>query len=97
MAEANKLPAEDGALVVREQLGESPVIKGSAADKAGVKEWDIILECNGEKITAENQLANILQKCKIGSETTIKVLRDLPTGQAGKKEMTLKVKLEEKN
>jgi serine protease Do len=89
MAEANKLPVNDGAIVVREALGESPVVKGSAADLAGVKEWDIILECNGEKITAKNPLANILQKCKIGSKTSLVVLRD------GKK-INLSVKLEEK-
>jgi serine protease Do len=89
MAEANKLPVNDGAVVVREALGEPPVVRGSAADKAGVKEWDIILDCNGEKITAKNPLANILAKCKIGSETTMTVLRD------GKK-IELKVKLEEK-
>ena len=89
MAEANKLPATDGALVVREALGESPVVKGSSADKAGVREWDIILECNGEKITMKNSLADILQKCKIGEETKLLVLRD------GKK-MSLTVKLEEK-
>jgi len=90
MAEANKLPVNDGALVVREALGESPVIKGSAADLAGVKEWDIILSCNGEKITAKNPLANILQKCKIGQKTIFQVLRD------GKK-LELTVKLAEKN
>lgn len=89
MATMNKLPVNDGALVVREALGESPVVKGSAADKAGVKEWDIILECNGEKITMKNPLAHILQKCKIGQETILGVLRD------GKK-TNLKVKLEEK-
>ena len=89
MAEANKLPVNDGAIVVREALGEPPVVKDSAADKAGMKEWDIILECNGEKITTKNPLANILQKCKIGGETVFKVLRD-------KKELTLKAKLEEK-
>lgn len=89
MAEANKLPVEYGALVVREALGESPVIEGSAADKAGIKEWDIILECNGEKITAENTLAHILQKCKIGQETTFKVLRD-------KEEIMLKAEMQEK-
>ncbi|MDP1994608.1 MAG: trypsin-like peptidase domain-containing protein, partial [Ignavibacteria bacterium] len=89
MAEANKLPANDGALVVREALGEPPVVKGSAADKAGVKEWDIILECNDEKITAKNPLADVLQKCKIGGQTTLKILRD------GKK-IILTAKLEEK-
>ena len=89
MATMNKLPVNDGALVVREALGESPVVKGSAADRAGIKEWDIIIECNGEKITMKNPLAIILQKCKIGQETILKVLRDA-------KKIDLKVKLEEK-
>jgi len=89
MAKANKLPVNDGALVVREALGEPPVIKGSAAERAGMKEFDIILECNEEKITKENSLASLLQKCKIGAETTFKVLRD---GQ----ELMLEAVLEEK-
>ena len=89
MAEADKLPVNDGALVVREQLGESPVVKGSAADLAGIKEWDIILDCNNEKITIKNPLAEILQKCKIGSPTPLTVLRDGET-------LSLTVKLEEK-
>ncbi len=89
MAETNKLPVTDGAIVVREALGEPPVIKGSAADKAGVKEWDILLDCNNERITSKNPLADILQKCKIGEATTMCILRD------GKK-LNLSVKLEEK-
>jgi S1-C subfamily serine protease len=89
MAEVNKLPVNDGALVVREALGESPVVEGSSADRAGVKEWDIIVECNGEKITTKNPLAQILQKCEIGGKTILKVLRD-------KREIKLTVKLEEK-
>ena len=89
MAKANKLTVEDGALVVREALGEYPVIKNSAADRAGIKEFDIILECNGQKVTVQNPLANILQKCKIGQETSFKVLRD---GQ----ELMLKAVLSEK-
>ena len=89
MAETNKLPVNDGAMVVREALGEPPVIKGSAAALAGVKEWDIILECDGQKITTKNPLANILQKCKIGEKITLKILRD-------GKNMVLTVKLEEK-
>lgn len=89
MAKANKLPVEEGALVVREQLGESPVIKGSPADEAGVKEWDILLECNGQKITMKNPLAEILQKCKVGEKIRLTVLRD------GKK-VDLTAELEEK-
>lgn len=90
MAKTNKLPVNAGALVVREALGEPPVIKGSAADRAGMKEFDIILECDGQKITVENSLGSILQKCKIGSETKFRVLRD---GQ----ELILRAVLEEKS
>jgi serine protease Do len=85
----NKLPVDCGALIVRETLGESAIIEGSTAEKAGLKEFDIILECNGEKITEENPLSHILQKLEIGSEVPLKVLRN-------KEQITLKVKLEEK-
>lgn len=89
IAQLHKLPKDYGALIVRESLGEEAVVKGSAADKAGLKEYDIILELNGEKIEEKNPLANILQKYKIGDEITLKVFRE-------GKEITLKVKLEEK-
>lgn len=89
MAQANKLPVTDGALVVREMLGEPPVVPGSSADRAGIKEFDIIVEVAGQKVTTKNPLANILQKQKIGQETEFKVLRD-------GKELTLKAILQEK-
>ena len=89
ISEANKLPVNYGALIVREALGESAVVKDSAADKAGLKEYDIILECNNEKITIDNSLAEILQKLKVDEEISLKVLRE-------GKEINLKVKLEEK-
>jgi len=90
IAEKNKLPVNYGALVVRETLGEGPVVRNSAAEKAGIKEFDIILEAKGEKITVENPLSDILHKSKIGDVIDLKILR------AGK-EMAVKVKLEEKN
>lgn len=90
MAVANKLPVEYGAFVVRELLGESPVIPGSPAEKAGLKEFDIVTECSGEKITMKNPLANILQKCKVSEKIPLKVLRD-------GKEISIDVVLEEKN
>lgn len=89
VAEKNKLPVKYGALIVREALGEPAVIKGSSADKAGLKEFDIILEAKGKKITAKNPLSYILQECKIEEEIELKIMRE------GKK-MTLRVKLEEK-
>jgi len=90
MSEKNKLPVDYGAFVVRENLGESAIVKGSAADKVGIKEFDIILEINKEKITIENPLAHILQKFKLAEEIDLKILRE---GQ----EIMVKVKLEEKD
>jgi len=89
ISQKDKLPVDYGALIVRETLGESAIIPNGAAEKAGLKEFDIILECQGEKITEENPLSLILQKCKVDEEISLKVLR------AGK-EINLKVKLEEK-
>jgi len=89
MADANKLPVDYGALVIRETLGESPIIPGGPAEKAGIKEYDIILECSGKKISVKNALANILQKHKIGETVPLKVLRE---GQ----ELMLNAVLEEK-
>jgi len=89
IAKLHKLPVNYGALIVRESLGEEAVVKGSAADKAGLKEYDIILEADNKKITEENPLADFLSKQKIGDEISLKVLRE-------GKEITLKVKLEEK-
>lgn len=89
IAKKDKLAVDYGALIVRETLGESAIVVGSAAEKAGLKEFDIILECQAEKITEKNPLSHILQKYKINEEVSLKILR------LGK-EITLKVKLEEK-
>jgi serine protease Do len=89
ISEANKLQVDYGALIVRETLGEPPIVKGSAAEKAGLKEFDIILEIDGEKITVDNTLAEILQRHEIGEEVSLKILRE-------GKEINLKAKLEER-
>jgi len=89
ISEKNKLPVDYGAFVVRETLGESAIIKGSAAEKSGLKEFDIILECDGKKITEEDSLLRLLQEHEVNNEIPLKVLRN-------KKEITVKVKLEEK-
>jgi len=90
MALLNKLPVDYGAIIVREFFGEPPIIKNSPAEKAGFKEWDILLECNGIKISMENPLATILQKCPIGQEIKFTVLRN-------NKKIVLNAKLEEKS
>ncbi len=89
LAEKNNLPVDYGALIVREMLGEPPIIKGSSAAKAGLKEFDIILEIDNQKITIDNPLSSILQGHKIGDKIKIKILRD-------KKEFLLEATLKEK-
>ena len=89
ISQSNKLPVEYGALIVRERLGEPAIIKKSPSEKAGLKEYDIILEINNEKISEENALTDVLQRCKIGDEIILKVLRD-------GKEIKTPLKLEEK-
>jgi len=89
VAKTNKLPVSYGALIVRENLGESAIVKNSPADKAGLKEYDIILECNGKRIDEETPLANLLQEQNIGAEITLKVLRE-------RKKIDIKLKLSER-
>jgi serine protease Do len=89
IAEKNKLQIDYGALVVRENLGESAIVKGSSAEKSGLKEFDIIMKINEEKIDNDNPLSSILKKCQIGEGVKMEILRN-------KKKITLKAVLEEK-
>ncbi len=74
--ENNNLSVDHGALVIRgEYPSETAVMPGSAADKAGIKENDIILEVNGEKITKENTLAELIHQYQVGEKITLKIQR----------------------
>lgn len=72
----NDLPVDYGALIIGGEEGGPAVVPGSAADKAGLKEGDIILEFNNEKITLENSLAKIIMKHNPGDRAVLRVLRD---------------------
>lgn len=68
------LPVNYGAWVVRGEK-EPAVVPGSQADKAGIKEDDIILEMDERKITEENTLSSMILKHDIGDKITLKILR----------------------
>jgi serine protease Do len=73
--EMNGLLVNYGALILRgNQRGDLAIIPGSPADKAGLKEYDIILEIDGEKIDQESSLAKIIRKKKVGDKVELKVL-----------------------
>ncbi|MFA5431701.1 MAG: trypsin-like peptidase domain-containing protein [Candidatus Paceibacterota bacterium] len=76
IAKANKIECCYGALVVREMFGEPAVAKNSSAERAGLKEYDIILEINGRKITQDNSINDVLGECAVGEKIYLLVLRD---------------------
>lgn len=90
LKERYNLPVDSGALVISEPYpGGEAVVKNSPAEKAGIRKLDIILQVGKEKVSLKNPLEESLQKFKVGSEISIKILRE-------GKEMKLKVKLEER-
>jgi serine protease Do len=52
------------------------VINGSPADKAGLKEGDIIFKVNGKDVNQENQLASLLSSYSVGDSIEIEYDRD---------------------
>ncbi len=69
------LPVSYGALVIKETLHDHGIIINSPAHKAGLKEGDIILECNNERIDHKKTLQDFLENLNVGDEICLKVLR----------------------
>jgi len=72
----NNLPVDYGAWVIKGEGGQAAIFPGSAAEEAGLKEGDIILEFDNQKITTENTLAKIIMKYNPGDKVTLKILRE---------------------
>jgi serine protease Do len=71
--EENKLTVDYGALLTGNAANPA-VIKNSAADKAGLKNGDIILEINGTRIDQDTSLASILKNYNPTDIIQMKVL-----------------------
>lgn len=87
--EEKKLSVDYGALILKGSNGEPAVASNSAAEKAGLKENDVILEFNGQKITKDNSLAKMISDYNPGDKIILKVL-------SGGQEKTLEVVLGER-
>jgi serine protease Do len=78
MKEKN-LSVDYGALIGKGANNDPAIVKGSPAEKAGLKENDIILSINNIKITAQNSLSSIVRRFNIGDKVKLEVLRDKKT------------------
>ena len=68
------LPVNYGAIVLGNGQ-DSAIIPDSPAHKAKLKEKDIILECNGERISKEKTLQDFLETLGVGEKIKLKVRR----------------------
>ncbi len=93
----NNLSVDYGALIVKSDKGEPAIMPDSAAEKAGLKEGDIILELNNEKITAQNTLSKMIAEYNPGDEVVLSILRPASPAGGDEDEITVKVVLGERS
>ena len=84
------LGVDTGALVTAGGSGESPVVAGSPAEKAGLREGDVILKIDGKVVNLENSLAAAIRNLDPGQTVALVVYRD-------GREITLNLTLGERN
>ncbi|MDP3999708.1 MAG: trypsin-like peptidase domain-containing protein [bacterium] len=89
LQEKMKLPINYGALVIGKGPHHAGIVPGTPAEIAGLQEKDIVLECNGEKITMQKTIQDFLEELGAGDILKMKVLR-------GNKELELKIILAER-
>ena len=69
IAELEKLEKAEGALV-------ASVSENSPADKAGIKDGDIILEFDGKKVDTMRKLPKLVAQTKVGKKVVLKIWRN---------------------
>lgn len=70
------LSVDYGILLSKSAQGGEAVMKGSPADKAGLKEGDIILEFGEARVDQKNSLTKLLGGKRVGEKVNLKVLRE---------------------
>ncbi len=71
----HKLNRTSGAWIATSDNDAEVITKGGPAEKAGLKENDIIFEVNGIKVEGKNTLQSIIQRYKPGDKIGLKILR----------------------
>ncbi len=71
------LSVDQGAYILPSSVtGQSGVVDGSPAAKAGLQEGDIITEVNGSTINMNNTLTSLVDNYSVGTKVTLKVIRN---------------------
>ncbi len=82
--EENELPIDYGAWIAPETSGGGdPIVPGSPADNAGLREGDIVTAIDGRQIDASLDLDDILTNYVPGDRVTLDILRGGATMQIG--------------
>ncbi len=76
IANEYNLSVDSGAYVNSSSRTTNPVVSGSPADKAGLKEGDIITKVNNEVVGSQGSLGSILGEYRPGDKITITYTRD---------------------
>ncbi len=69
------LSVDYGALVLRESQHDYAVIPGSPAEKAGIREMDVVLELNGGRLDRNHPIQDFLENSNVGDEVHLLILR----------------------
>ncbi len=85
IAKQKKLDINHGALISSSK-GNNAIIPGSAGDKAGLKENDIITSVNGVEIGVSGSLSSLIGEYSVGDTVTLTIIRN---GKTENLELTL--------
>lgn len=70
------LSVKRGAYIFAPSRQEESVVAGSPADKAGLKDKDIIIQIDDTKLDEKSSLISVLGRKAVGDKITLKILRD---------------------
>jgi serine protease Do len=76
LAQTNNLPVSYGAWIIKDQSDAPAITPGSPAEKAGLKEGDIIIEVEGVKLEGKKTLLSMIQKRKSGQKVGLRIQRN---------------------